>query len=227
MTLFWKKIQLLLIVTVFWTFQVLGQLKLEEVSASQSDVKIWTGIFMSQSISNNLDFTVKMSYHTRSNLYSPRFTDVGLKYNFYKKMKIGAFYRFSKYFNTDDRRMYLEITDKLPILTSGKGIIIHPRLRWQQKRDPENYSKEQHIRTRIIIKSKLLDIPIQPFISAEAFFCYESTIIDKYRITSGFDYSLNENYTLRFFFRHQKELLATKDNTNKHNTFNLSYRFKF
>ena len=227
MTLLWRKIQLTLLLTILLTFQILGQLKMEEVSAPQSDVKIWTGVFMNQSIAENLDATIKMSYYTRSNLYSPRFSDVGLRYNFHKKMSVGAFYRFSKYFKTDERRMYLELTDKLPILASGKGIIIQPRLRWQQKINPINNLKEQHIRPRIVIKSKMLDIPIQPFIAAEAFFCYEPVIVDKYRITSGFDYALNENYTLRFFFRHQKERLIAKNEIDKHNTFNLSYRFKF
>ena len=227
MALLWRKIQIIIFLTVFLTFQVLGQLKIEEISAPMSDVKIWTGLFMSKSVTKNLDLTVKTSYYTRCNLYTPRFSDVGLKYNFYKNMKIGGFYRFSKYFKTDERRMYLEITDKLPILASGKGIIIQPRLRWQQKTNPEDNSKKHHIRPRIVVKSKLIDIPIQPFISAEAFFCSSNLIIDKYRITSGFDYSINKNYSLRLFFRHQKELLTAKDETMKHNTFNLSYRFKF
>jgi len=228
MTLHWQTIQLITLLTIFLTSPALGQLKLGEISKPPSDVKVWTGIFLNQSITENLDFTLKTSYYTRCNVYRPRFSDVGLRYNFYKNMKLGAFYRFSNYFKMNEHRMYVEISDKFPVFTLGKnqGITIQSRLRWQQKINSETLEKKEHIRTRMTIKTQLLDTPIQPFISGELFFCYDPILLDKYRITPGFDYTFSENCTLRFFYRQQKERFVEAGKINKHNTFNLSYRFK-
>ena len=226
----WRKIGLFTILVLFLMSSGLYAQQLRQgaaVSPSSSDVKVWTGIVMSNAVTKRLSIGIKTSYFTRLPFYSPRFSDVGLQYNFYKRMKVGGFYRFTKYFETNQRRVYLQVTDKIPLVALGHGLMIQPRLRWQQKVDRETGILQQHIRPRIRIKSKFENIPIQPFISAEAFFCYAPDAWDKYRMTAGFDYSFNDNYTLRFFFRHQKELLAAAHETDKHNTFNLSYRFKF
>ncbi len=223
MKLYWHKISILpifLVLPLFLCAQAMEDLPNE-------NVKVWTGIFVNKKITKDLSLCAKISYHTNSLLYSARFSDLGLKYNLKYNFKIAGFYRFVRFFEIEQQRLYFELSHKKSVLNNR--LIFKSRVRWERKYNTTDDYLEMHIRPKILIEyvnPVLGSLGFRPYCSSETFFCYRPDfVINRYRADIGVNYGITNASDLRLFIRHQKERHVEKNEIARQTTFNLGYRF--
>lgn len=220
MNLNWQKISMLPIFLALPLF--LCAQTIEDIP--NEDVKVWIGIFVKKKITKNLSLCTKISYHTNSLLYRARFSDFGLRYNLKNNFKIGGFYRFVRFFEVEQQRLYFELSHKKGTL--GNRLILKSRLRWERKYNTTNEYIEKHIRPRIQIEYNDPVWCFQPYISSETFLCYSPAfLVNRYRAEVGVNYGITHSSDLRLFIRHQTETNIEEYESASQTTFNLGYRF--
>lgn len=193
-------------------------LDLGQTSFAQSEIPkghLWNAFHTEKYLTSNFAVKLKFSYFNAPPIFSPRFMDVGIKYNFSKTWSLNAFYRFKGVFNGTERRKYIDLAHKIKHIGKSKWNI-KSRLRFQHKLTNESdHGLHNHyfLRGKIAVSHPLkASNYTQFFIAFESFYCLESCDYDEFN-RFRFDVGLHSkvmplDHDVRLFYRYQHDLEA-------------------
>lgn len=192
--------------------------------AQVNDAGLWLSVNLEKKITPAFSacFTEEVRLNENITEVGTIFSDLGLTYKLWKRLKIGAFYRFSLKRRLDDtynqfHSWYCEASYREKI----KPISLILRLRYQSKySDPETSEKSgianSHIRTKLTLKYDT-DKKIEPYVYAELFFGLNSTSnssFDQIRGCAGFEYTFNRMHKIDLHYLIRKECQANNPETD-------------
>ena len=156
----------------------------------------------------------------------------GLKYKVNKYFSAGAYYRLIENKEKDSsfyarHRWFIQLNGEVPI---GR-FNISARYRFQEQiktfiKDPEDEEPGFYNRFKLKLDYDVPGIPLEPFISAEAFsetFASNGIFVEKTRFSGGITYNINKKHAVTLEYIYQ-----TSEVTKPHyfNIFALNYSFK-
>jgi hypothetical protein len=161
------------------------------------------------------------------------YSDIGLKYSFGARFKVGGSYRFSKKRLLDDTyenlsSWYMDFYYKEKIKPISLGV----RLRYQSRYN-EAFSTEygvigkSHMRLKMTLKYDL-DKRFEPYIYAEPFFTLNNTVyspFDQLRVCAGIEYTFNRMHMIDLHYLICKEYNVKHPQTDY--VIGLSYYLTF
>jgi hypothetical protein len=189
---------------------------------SSSDLALWSSIGVNYSPVKKLKFGLEQHLRLKEQAVTidEYFTELSVKYEFFKNFEIGGGVRFIKendnVGNKQGFRDYFRYNIDISYSHDIKRFEIGYRIRYQNKREVDLPNNEtdtptENIRFKTSIKYKIKKWPLDPKFSAEVFsrrgdgeLVVSDASLSKYRLTLGTEYDFKKFGELGAYFRYQE-----------------------
>lgn len=203
------------------------------------DLASWNGIALDFELSDDWETEFKSQLRLKENFSAvdEYFGQIGVKRKLFKGFKLGAALRYSRRNDNQGAIQGFESRLRYHFQTSYKHSVnrlrIGYRIRYQSRKelglaDGIESFRVNRLRFKTSLEYKIKDWPLDPIISGELFQRFEKNTdsrFDKYRITIGSVYDLNDTSSLSFFWGLESSINETiKDNLY---LIGLSYNYAF
>lgn len=205
------------------------------VRAQEKDAGLWISLDLEKKISPAFSvlFTEEIRLNDNITEVGSILTDLGVKYRFSKRFKVGATYRFAKkrlldntYQNGHGFYIDLYYTEKL------KPIQVTARLRYQSKYTESDFYEgisvgSDHTRMKL---EGMYDLPgsFKPYLSIEAFFNFTHPVyfpLDEMRYCAGVEYKINRMHSIDLHYMIARECNVKHPETDF--VIGVGYRVRF
>lgn len=203
--------------------------------AQVNDAQLWTSLNIEKKLTPalSIQFTEELRMVENMTEAGTIFSDLGFSYRFWKRLKVGAYCRFTLKRRLDDtyknrQSWYAEASYREKL----KPISLTFRLRYQS-RYAEPFTSEKaeipqnHLRTKLTLKYDLRK-KIEPYLYAETYFRtgvpgYKS--FDQLRLCAGIEYSFNRMHMIDLHYLICREYNVVNPETDY--VIGISYSFTF
>lgn len=203
--------------------------------SQEKDFGLWLDAGVEAKIIKGLkaEFNQEVRLAENASRLDKTLTDIGVNYAFNRYFGMGVFYRFTA---SNDKtsgvigihRVYTDLSLKYKI----HRFSFNWRSRFQTE-DFESTAFEKkypawYNRNKFSCKYNIPKIPLNPFISYEAFYQVNKSLgnkFDKYRATLGIDYKLFTSHTISIWYMIQQEMNVTDPTTSY--ILGLEYSYEF
>jgi len=184
--------------------------------SQEQDIRVWAGTEIISMITPDLrlEFNQEVRFVENASLFDKSVTEIGLKYDIVKNIRIGATYRLTNKRRLDNSyRQWHRYNIDFSFRQSISDFRFTFRTRYQsQYKDilsselgkvPDNY-----LRNRISLQYRKYR-KVKPYISTDFFvpiLISSSIFIDEMRYTIGTDYQFNRKYSLGLVYMFQHEM---------------------
>ena len=196
-----------------------------QVTAQTNNYGIWYEAGASYKIIKGLKAEVSGSLRTDENAshIESFYFQGGLNYKIVECFSVGAFYRLIEKEEDDNafhprHRWFVELNGELPV----NRFTLSARYRFQQQtktyiEDPEDDQPGYYNRVKLKLDFDVPKIPLEPFISAEAFsqtFASNGIMIEKTRLGGGLAYNVIKKHKVSVEYIYQKSEVSKPEKFN-------------
>ncbi len=192
--------------------------------SQEQDARLYAGTEITVNLSPDmhLAFNQEARFVENVSIFDKSISELGLKYNISKHLRIGLTYRLTNKLNKDNYfRQWHRLQLDLRITQKIHNFRISYRTMYQSQyknilSSKNGFIPDNYLRNRLSLQYRESK-KIRPYISAELFtpiFTNKKPYIDEIRYVSGLDYIFNRRYSLGLFYMLQNEMNIKKPNKN-------------
>jgi hypothetical protein len=203
--------------------------------SQNDDFGIWYGVNAELPFAKKFDFDVSAVLRTFNNAskIEQAYLEGGVSYKFNKYLSLAGSYRMIDILEKDSKyhlrhRLFTDIKVSLPV--GDISFSVRYRFQVQARSYIENESDripDYHSRLKLKVIYKIPKFPVNPYLGGESFtpmFDDSGRLIDKYRLSLGFEYKIAKKHYVEGEYIFQRDYLPHLADMN---IVSISYNIKF
>jgi hypothetical protein len=204
-------------------------------NAQEKDAGLWVSVSLEKKISSFFDVELSQEFRFYENVseLGSAFTEASLQYKIFRKLRVGAEYRFIQSRRLDDSyRLRHRYAFQMIYIYDIQRFSFRLREKFQS-RYTEVYSSEDGLIPKNMLRNRLmitydLNKRYTPYLSGEIYYQLNNpkgNEIDKVRYKAGYDYELNKHHSLSIGYLIDQEL--NQNNPLTDFVIDIGYKFTF
>lgn len=193
--------------------------------SQNDDFGIWYGLNIESSVNKKLEIDVSAMIRTfdGASKIEQKFLEAGISYKFNKYLSIAASYRIIDKLEDNSElhlrhKSFADVKGTLPV----GNFYFSSRFRFQVQKKTfiekeSDKVPDYHGRIKLKLIYKIPQFPVNPYLSVESFvllFRNSDRLIDKNRLTPGFDYKISKKHSAGIEYIFQRDLLPRISDIN-------------